>query len=304
MKKWVKRILLGVLGVVLVLALGGFTFVSVETSAFDKSMDRVYDIPTPTVAISKDPAVIERGRHLTHSVMPCAIAECHGSDFSGGKTIAMGPLGSLTGPNITPAGLGAAYSDGEIARMLRHGIKKDGRSLRFMPAQDSNWLPDADLAAIVSYLRTQGPVEKPNGTLVIGTLGKILDQRGQVLLDVARHIDHDHIEMAPPPAPTAEYGRFIARLCMGCHGEHLSGGPIPGAPASLPTPLNLTPHATGLAGWSYDDFAKLIDAGTRKNGKPLNPFMPREALQNYDDTERHALWAYLQTLPPTPLGNR
>jgi hypothetical protein len=304
MKKWVKRILVGLLGVVAVLALAGFTFVSVETSAFDKSMDRVYDIPAPTVAISKDPAVIERGRHLTHSIMPCAIAECHGGDLSGGKPIAMGPLGTLTGPNITAAALGSAYSDGELVRLLRHGIKKDGRSLKFMPAQDSNWLPDADLVAIVSYLRTQPPVDKPNGPLQIGTLGKVLDQRGQILLDVARHIDHDHVEMAPPPTPTADYGRFVAHLCMGCHGEHLSGGRIPGAPSSLPIPLNLTPHGTGLAGWTYDDFEKLIDTGTRKNGKALDPFMPREALKSYDDTERHALWAYLQTLPATPFGNR
>jgi hypothetical protein len=42
----------------------------------------------------------------------------------------------------------------------------------------------------------------------------------------------------------------------------------------------------------------------RKNGKPLNPFMPVENWKNFDDTEMHALWAYLQTLPPRPFGGR
>jgi hypothetical protein len=254
--------------------------------------------------VSKDPAVLARGKHLTHSVMPCATRDCHGTDFGGGETVVMGPLGTLTGPNITPAGLGAAYSDGELFRLLRHGIKKNGRSLRFMPVQDTNWLADDDIVAMVSYLRTVPAVEKPNGPLEIGTVGKVLDRRGLIPLDVARHIDHSHVEIAPPPTPTAEYGRFLGRLCTGCHGEHLSGGRIPGAPDSLPVPLNLTPHETGLKGWTYDDFAKLLDTGVRKNGKKLDPFMPLAAFANYDDTERHALWAYLETLPPTPLGNR
>jgi len=304
MKKWATRILQGLLAVALVVGLSGFIYVRAEVSAFDKSMERVYEVPVPTIALSKDPAVIERGKHLTHSVMPCAIDDCHGGNFAGGKTAAMGPLATLTAPNITSAALGAAYTDGEIARLLRHGIKKDGRSLRFMPAQDSNWLPDSDIVAIVSYLRTMPPVAAPNGPCEIGTLGKVLDQRGQVPLDVARHIDHDHVELGPPPAPTADYGRFLGRLCTGCHGEHLSGGPIPGAPSSLPIPLNLTPHETGLKGWTYDDFAKLLDTGNRKNGQKLKPFMPLSAFKNYDDTERHALFAYLQTLPPTPFGNR
>jgi hypothetical protein len=304
MRKSVKRVLQGILGIALVLGLSGFVYVRVEVSAYDKSMERVYDIPVPTVTISKDPAVLERGNHLAHSVMPCAVDDCHGGDLAGGKTTVMGPLGTLTAPNISAAGLGAAYTDGELVRLLRHGIKKDGRSVRFMPVQDSNWLPEADLVAIVSYLRTMPPVDKPNGPCEFGTLAKVLDQRGQVAVDVARHIDHDHVELAPPPSPTVDYGRFLGRLCTGCHGEHLSGGPIPGAPSSIPVPLNLTPHETGLQGWTYDDFAKLLDTGERKNGKKLDPFMPLAAFKNYDDTERHAIWAFLQTLPPTPLGNR
>jgi hypothetical protein len=84
----------------------------------------------------------------------------------------------------------------------------------------------------------------------------------------------------------------------------LSGGRIPGAPDSFPIPLNLTPHETGLKDWTYDDFAKLLDTGVRKNGKMLDPFMPLVAFAQYDDTERHAVWEYLRALPPTPLGNR
>jgi hypothetical protein len=173
-----------------------------------------------------------------------------------------------------------------------------------MPVQDANWLPDSDVIAMISYLRTRPAVDKPNGDVEIGTVGKVLDRRDMMRFDVARRIDHGHIEAAPPPAPTKEYGRFLARMCTGCHGDHLSGGPIPGAPASVPIPKNLTPDRSGLAGWTYDDFAKLLDTGIRKNGQALDPFMPRTAFVNYDDTERHALWAYLQSVPAMPAGQR
>jgi hypothetical protein len=306
MNKLLKNVLKGS-GLVVILALGtGAGYGGFKVHEFDASMDRVYELPVPAITRSTDAAVLARGEHLTHAVMACAASECHGSDFAGAaKPVDMGPVGTLGGPNITTAGLGAAYSDGELFRLLRHGVKKDGRSVRFMPVQDgSAWMPDSDIVAMISYLRTVSAVEKPNGPMQIGPLGKVLDRRNMMPLDIARRIDHEHPELAPPPAPTKEYGRFIAQMCTGCHGEHLSGGPIPGAPPSVPIPANLTPDASGIADWTYDDFAKLLDTGVRKNGKTLNPFMPLGTFARYDDTERHALFAYLQSLPATPAGQR
>jgi hypothetical protein len=303
-KRIIGRVLL-ILGVlVLVAGLGGGGFAYSQASAFDTSLDKVYDVPLPNVTRSTDPAVIARGEHLAHSVAPCAIRECHGADLAGGTTIEMGPIGKLTGPNIGAAGLGIVYSDAELARLLRHGIKKDGRSVRFMPVQDVDWLSDDDLAAVISWIRTMPPVDRANGPLQVGLLGKVLDRRDAFILDVARRIDHAHVELAPPPAPTADYGRFIGRLCTGCHGEHLSGGRIPGSPSNIPTPLNITPDATGLRDWSFDDFERVMRQAIRKNGKALDPFMPVDAWKNFDDVEMHALWEYLRTVPPAPLGNR
>jgi hypothetical protein len=132
----------------------------------------------------------------------------------------------------------------------------------------------------------------------------VLDRKELLVMDVARRIDHEHPLQAVPPAPTVDYGRLLARLCTGCHGDHLSGGKIPGAPSNIPIPLNLTPDDSGLKGWTYEDLARLLDTGVRKNGKKLDPFMPLDAIGKFNDVERHALWAYLQTLPPTPFGQR
>ena len=32
--------------------------------------------------------------------------------------------------------------------------------------------------------------------------------------------------------------------------------------------------------------------------------MPVDAIGKFNDVERHALWLYLQTLPPAPFGQR
>ena len=147
-------------------------------------------------------------------------------------------------------------------------------------------------------------VEKPNGPLEVGTLGKILDRRDSLILDVARRIDHDNVKRARAPEPTAAYGRFIGQMCFGCHGETYSGGPIPGAPSDIPIPTNITPHETGIKAWTFQDFTKLLDQGKKKNGEKLDPFMPLEALSNMNEIERKALWLFLRSLPPKPSGGR
>jgi len=285
--------------------LGAGGFAMLNARAFDESMNKTYDIPPLKIERSTDAAIIARGKHLAEGVAGCTSKDCHGKDLAGGNTLVMGPLGSLTGPNITGAGMGAAYKDGELARLLRHGVKVTGKSAMFMPAQDINWMNDEDLTAVVSYVRSVPNVEKPNGPIKIGLLGKVLDRQGAIPLDIARKISASgQIEFAGKPEPTAAYGKHLAKGCMGCHGEGYSGGKIPGAPPEMPIPLNLTPHETGLKGWTQADFNKLLNEGMRKNGQKLNPFMPIENYGLMDDTEKQALFVYFMSLPPKPFGGR
>ncbi len=302
-----KALKWGLMGLGGVIVLGGASaglFVWSQVSAFDESMGKVYEVAPVNLKVETDPETLERGRHLAKSVGGCAIRECHGAALDGGDTIELGPLGTITAPNITSGGLGAVYSDGELGRVVRHGIKKNGKSVTFMTSHEVNWLPDTDLAAIIAYVRSVPKSDKPSGKLELGTLAKILDRQDAFVADVARRIDHDNVEVAIPPEPTAKYGKFIGRLCVGCHGETFGGGPIPGAPPEIPIPSNLTPHETGLGKYSYEDFTRLLDKGTKKDGKPLDKFMPLEALSNMDDTERRALYSFLVSLPPKEFGSR
>lgn len=301
MVKKILKLAAGILGVVLV---GGAIYAGAVVQRFNASMERVYDVPLPALSASTDPAAIERGRHLAASVGGCAGSDCHGSDLSGGATIDAGPVGRFTAPNLTPGSVAAAASDAEIARLLLHGVRRDGRSARFMPSHEINWLPDEDLVALLSYLRSVPAVAKADGPLEIGLLGKLLDRHDLFVLDVARRIDHSRRETAPEPAPTALYGAFLARTCTGCHGQNLSGGRIPGAPPEMAIPTNITPDATGIRDWTFADFERLLATGTRPNGTRLDPMMPVAALNAMNDTEKRALWEYLRSVPARPFGGR
>jgi hypothetical protein len=305
MRTTLKRILFGLLAAALAVAAALALYACVLVSAFDASMRRVYDVPAPALEGEHDVAALARGKQLVESVGACSAASCHGADFGGGKTTSLGPIGEITAPNITGPGL-STYSDGQLARLLRDGVKRDGRSVLFMPVDDFGWLPRSDVAAMVSYLRAVPAVDRPPGPTRISVLGKVLDRRGMVALDVARRIDHRWREgdEPPPPAPTPAYGSFLARGCMGCHGEHLSGGPFPGAPSSVAVPPNLTPDGTGMREWSFADFERVLTTGVRRDGTHLDPLMPYDAYAKYDDTQKRALWAYLRSLPPRRLGGR
>lgn len=299
-----KKILLVLLGVLLAGFVGGGGFFMTRVSAFDASMSQVYDIPLPQVTISTDPAVLDRGKHLAESLGGCF--GCHGEGGGHPRKEKMGPIGVIEAPNITTGKNGtlAAYSNGELARLIKHGVRKNGTAARFMPSGDFAWWPKEDIDAVISYLRTLPPIDTEPNEIEIGALGKFLDRVDMIPLDHARRIDHTSTSTAPPPAPTKEYGAYIGKLCTGCHGATLSGGPIPGAPPELPVPLNLTPDDTGLKDWTYADFDKLMSQAVRKNGQPLNPFMPIPIMKAFNDTEKQALWAYLQSLPARPFGGR
>jgi mono/diheme cytochrome c family protein len=299
-----KRVLKFAATAVGVVLIAGVVYAGFSLYRFEASMKRVYAIPLPALAASTDPAVIDRGRHLAESVGGCANSDCHASDLAGGATIEVGPLGRFTAPNITPAGVAAAYSDGEIARLLLHGVRRDGRSVRFMPAHEISWLPDEDVVALISYVRSVPAVAKPNGPIEIGLLAKILDRQGLLILDIARRIDHAHRETAPAPAPTALYGAYLARSCAGCHGEHLAGGKIPGAPPEVAIPANITPDATGIRDWTFADFEHLLATGLRPDGRKVNPMMPVRVINAMNETEKRAIWEYLRSQPARPFGGR
>ena len=217
------------------------------------------------------------------------------------------PVARLTALNLTRGANGAAarYSSADWERAIRHGVAPNGRALKFMPAWQFNRLGDDDLRALVAYLDQLPPVRRASPSTSIGPLGRLLYLTGQVKLISAEAIDHDAPHaLAPTPGSNASYGEYLSWVsgCRECHGEHLSGGHIPGTPSSFKNASNLTP--SGIGQYSEADFMRAMRGGVRPGGFPIDTLMPVREFKQMSDDEIHALYAYLRTVPPREYGNR
>ena len=267
-------------------------------------LQQKYTLHAVNLTVAEDSALLARGRHVA-TIRGCM--DCHSTDFGGQIFIDDPLLGRFAGPNLTRGGRGAALTVADWERAVRHGIRSDDRPLRFMPAFEYNQLSDEDLTALIAYVQHLPSVDRPTVPIRIGPLARILFMTGNLpQLVPARLIDHDAPHRsAPPYGPTVEYGTYLSSSCAGCHGPGFSGGPIPGAPPEWPTASNLTPDAeTGLGTWTEADFMRALREGRRPDGSAIDArYMPIRFTSKMTDVEIRALWAFLQTLPPTPEGN-
>lgn len=309
MKKIFLRILAG-----LVILIGGLVIFIFMT------WDKTYDVPLPEFKASTDSAMIARGKYLAFGPAHCAT--CHVPkdkirDVEGGLQIPLSggweldiPPGTFRAPNLTPdmeTGIGK-FSDGQLARALRHSVKHDGRILfPFMPFQE---LSDEDVTAIISFLRSQPAVKHELKKTELKFLGKALMAFGAIKPEGPKKTPPKTM----PPDTTVAYGSYLANSvanCVGCHTERdMKTGKFIGKPLagglkfepdewsegySFMTP-NLTPDMeTGrIAKWDRAQFMNRFHSGRVYKGSP----MPWGAFSRINDTELKALYAYLTSVAP------
>ncbi|MDO5641539.1 MAG: cytochrome c [Paracoccus sp. (in: a-proteobacteria)] len=104
---------------------------------------------------------------------------------------------------------------------------------------------------------------------------------------------------AAQDTPLIERGSYIATAgdCRGCHGEDLSGGAPIGSPLGTIYASNITPDATGIAGWTEADLRDALRKGRSPDKGWLFPAMPYTSYTGMTDGDIAALHAYLQSLP-------
>lgn len=258
-------------------------------------MNRRYDVAATPVPAFKNAADIAEGKRLYISR---GCGDCHGSDYAGKTFIDDAAIGRLTGSNLTTGkgGIGAARSDAELARAIRHGVGQNGRVLRMMPSTDFQHMTDEDAGKLISYLRTVPPVDRETPEQKAGPLGRFLFLIGEIPIFIsAELIDHGarHVNKITPSV-SVEYGKYVAATCTGCHRQNFTGGPIQGAPPEWAPAQNITGKA--LAKWSEEQFIAALRTGKRPDGSEIKFPMPWQSLGKLNDTEIKALWKYLKTL--------
>ena len=300
-----KRSILKIVGVIA--ACGALSIVVLFVVITQTSKARAkatYPTASNPIAVPTDAAAIEEGERLSRAR---GCSDCHGENLAGRAPIDDGALGRFVAPNIT-GGEGSTivgWTDDEIAHVVRAGVRADGSPALFMPSHEYYRMPDSEIGAIIAYLRSVDPVDNDPGTSKIGPIGRVLHVTGGMAVYPAELIDHE--APRPPDVDRSDpiaFGGYLADGCIGCHGDGLSGGKIPGTPPDIPIPSNITQHETGLAAWSQDDFARAMREGVRPDGSELDPFMPSVNYAAMTDAEIGALWAYLGTVEPQEFGER
>lgn len=260
--------------------------------------------------------LVARGDYLVRVTAACG--NCHtpfGADGApdmsrelGARLVESVPTWDARAPNITPHptdGIGA-WSDAEIRRAIREGVRPDGTVIGPpMPIGLYRGLADADLDAIVAFPRTLPPVA-----------GKMERSAYRVPLPPSYGPPVGRVE-APDPADRLAYGAYLAgpvAHCVECHSpagpqgapdwEHRTGagGFEFHGPWGVSVSANLTPHPDGLARWTDAEVAAMIRTGVRPNGQRMAPPMGFAFYARMTDADMAAILAYLRAPPPRPLG--
>jgi mono/diheme cytochrome c family protein len=255
---------------------------------------------------------IKRGEYLTNGILMCFM--CHSprdttkpgfppieSKKGSGAILYDTKEARLVSPNITPdkeTGAGN-WTDDMLSRAIREGVGPDGRALS-MPMYWKAYreLSDEDLASVVVYLRTLAPVKNklPTRRFTLAKEKK-LQKSSKPLLNPVE---------SPDLSDLVTRGRYFIKTadCAGCHTswEKRNPGFFGGGNKLQKTwdgsyifSTNITPHATGLQGWTPELFTNVIRTG--KSGT-LDPIMPWVAFKNMTDVDLKAILMALQKLPP------
>lgn len=260
------------------------------------------------------PGALERGRYLMESVVACG--NCHmqrgpqgeplpDKGLSGGMVFDEVPFRAVAA-NITPdpeTGIGK-WTDAQLAKAIREGIRPDKTLIGPpMPIGFYRTISDDDLAAIIAYLRAQPPVRNA------------VDKSKYNMPLPPNYGPPVKTVKAPKPADKLRYGAYLANIghCMECHtprdakGQLVlaklgAGGQVIPGPWGQSVSRNLTPHATGLKGWTDEQIARSIRTGMDRDGKPYKPPMAFGFYKNISDGDMAALIGYLRSLKPQSTG--
>jgi mono/diheme cytochrome c family protein len=282
-----------VLGTVIVLLLITYGYIySHTTSRFNKE----YAITAQAIPVPTDPASLALGQHIA-AIKGCD--GCHGADLGGRVVIDDPGLGYVAAPNITigKGGLSryTSYSDEDYVRAIKHGIGKDNKTLKLMPAYEYTPLSQKDLGALIAYLKSVPPVDREMPEIALNPVAYVLTHLDKLPLVAAEKVDHSaQSPMVVQPEVSAAFGKYIAVSCTGCHRDNFKGGDalIPGSPA-VP---DIT--ATGKVGkWTEEQFINTLRTGITPDGRKMDPeFMPWPVAKEFTDTEIKSLYLYLTSL--------
>jgi mono/diheme cytochrome c family protein len=195
--------------------------------------------------------------------------------LSGARAFDLGPAGVVYTRNLTPdkeTGLGK-WTDEQVKVAVKTGVSVDGGTLfPVMPYHTYNGMADADVDAVIAYLRSVKAISNkvPKDTVSKAGLSPIPFKSGIV---------------APDPADKAARGAYLINSVMACTDCHTPIDPATGAPMmdkylaggqpyegpwGIVYGGNITPdQKTGIGSWTNEEVKRALVAGISKDGRRL-----------------------------------
>jgi cytochrome c553 len=274
---WITRAVMTLLTLIVLLAAAVFARSTMIRT-------RHWEVPPSAVAaLPTDANAIAEGGRLAR-ILGCD--DCHGREFEGRLFFSERHVADLVAPNLSR--LMPAYSDAELARAIRHGVRPDGTGLFVMPSASFYHLSDGDLGRLMAFLRRQPQREGYSRNTRIGPIGHIgiATRRFQT---VAATMDH-HAARVPRAdlADRVARGKYLALVaCTECHGLAFEGGLDGKAP-----PLVIA------SAYTEDAFRHLLRTGEplAKRDLYLMDDVARLRFAALTDEEISALHAFLMSL--------
>ena len=253
--------------------------------ASQRVISRTYDVPSIAFDAPSDRDSIRKGERLS-AVYGCT--NCHGTDLTGSDMFDMPGIVHITAPNLTK--VVKEYTDGELERVVRHGVKHDGTSTWIMPSAMFNRLSDEDLRAIIAYVRSfpeRPGVDRLTQVRLLGRIGII---QGKFLPQATQVRNLPVMADTSKPDPLARGRYLVMTSCTECHGATLQGSDFVKAP-----------NLAVVAAYSDVDFTRLMREGVGAGNRHLGLMseVAQARFAHFNDAEVQAIRGYLQAFAST-----
>lgn len=204
------------------LSLAGLLVVAVAGAwiASEVILRRKVEVPLPVIRASTDPAAVARGEHLA-VIYGCS--GCHEKGLTGSKWQDDFWSGRLYTSNLTRAM--PRYTDAQLARAIKGGVKADGSPLWGMPSESWIDVTDAEMADLLAWLRTHPPTGAETPPMRVGPLGRLHLLQGKIK-PTTDYVIEARAMPSFDAGPAFARGRHLAAtVCSECHGSDLKGRP-------------------------------------------------------------------------------
>ena len=262
--------------------------------ASEYRLNKTYDVPLTAIAVPHDAVAVAEGKRLV-GVYHCG--SCHGERYEGREFIKADNVATIIAPNLTlkiPT-----YSNPELARLVRHAVKRDGHSAWMFASGMYTPITDTDLGKMIGYLRTLKPVTGPDlPSNSFGPIGRAIVLAGELPI-MAEVIDHKPNRTLEQDTTQVGRGKYLTMTaCSGCH-----GGP---SLAGRNDDHMKAPALVIATSYTKPQFHHLLHTGegNRKKDCGMMSEMARGYLHNLTDRETDAIYAFLQTLPDQKVASR